>query len=75
MSESGGPNRPHIGSSRCDFAVHRSLKPRLIGRGNRVDVGPSARYNGHVGAGGAEVVKTNLFASNGIVHVVDRVIQ
>ena len=43
--------------------------------GNQMDVGPSARYNGHVGAGGAEVVKTNLFASNGIVHVVDRVIQ
>lgn len=43
--------------------------------GNLVDVGPSARYNGHIGIGGAELVKTNLFASNGVVHVVDRVIQ
>jgi uncharacterized surface protein with fasciclin (FAS1) repeats len=38
-------------------------------------VGPSANLNGHVGAGGAEVVQTNLFASNGIVHVVDRIIR
>ena len=43
--------------------------------GSRVDVGPSARYNGHIGIGGAELVQTNLFASNGVVHVVDRVIQ
>ena len=43
--------------------------------GSTIEVGPSARFNGHVGVGGAEVVKTNLFASNGIVHVVDRVIQ
>lgn len=43
--------------------------------GTTVDVGPSARYDGHVGVGGAEVIKTNLFAANGIVHVVDRVIQ
>jgi len=43
--------------------------------GNSIDVGPSTRYNGQIGVGGAEVIKTNLFASNGIVHVVDRVIQ
>ena len=43
--------------------------------GSTIEVGPSARFNGHVGVGGAEVVKTNLFASNGIVHVVDRIIQ
>ncbi|MGB5736487.1 MAG: fasciclin domain-containing protein [Thiohalocapsa sp.] len=47
---------------------------RTLG-GSTVEVGPSAKYNGHVGIGGAEVVKTNLFASNGIVHVVDNVIQ
>ena len=43
--------------------------------GSTIEVGPSPRLNGHVGVGGAEVVQTNLFASNGIVHVVDRVIQ
>ena len=43
--------------------------------GSTIEVEPSARFNGHVGVGGAEVVKTDLFASNGIVHVVDRVIQ
>jgi uncharacterized surface protein with fasciclin (FAS1) repeats len=44
-------------------------------QGERLSVGASARYNGHVGVGGAEIVKTNLFASNGIVHVVDSVIR
>lgn len=43
--------------------------------GASIDVGPSTRYNGHVGIGGAEVIKTDLLASNGIVHVVDRVIR
>jgi len=43
--------------------------------GGTIEVGPSANLNGHVGAGGAEVVQTNLFASNGIVHVVDRIIR
>jgi uncharacterized surface protein with fasciclin (FAS1) repeats len=43
--------------------------------GSTLDIGPSARFNGHVGVANAEVVKTGLYASNGIVHVVDRVIQ
>jgi uncharacterized surface protein with fasciclin (FAS1) repeats len=43
--------------------------------GSEIPVGPSVAYNGHVGVGGAEVIQSNLFASNGVVHVIDRVIQ
>ncbi|MGD2020374.1 MAG: fasciclin domain-containing protein [Thiohalocapsa sp.] len=43
--------------------------------GTTLDIGPSARFNGHVGVANAEVVKTGLYASNGVVHVIDRVIQ
>jgi uncharacterized surface protein with fasciclin (FAS1) repeats len=43
--------------------------------GSTLDIGPSARFNGHVGVANAEVVKTGLYASNGVVHVIDRVIQ
>lgn len=43
--------------------------------GASIEVGPSANLNGHLGVGGAELVQTNLFAANGIVHVIDRVIQ
>jgi uncharacterized surface protein with fasciclin (FAS1) repeats len=38
-------------------------------------IGPSARFNGHVGVANAEVVNSGLHASNGVVHVIDRVIQ
>lgn len=43
--------------------------------GTIVSVGASNRYNGQVGIGGAEIVKTNLFANNGIVHVVNGLIR
>lgn len=43
--------------------------------GSTLDIGPSARFNGHVGVANAEVVKTGLYAANGVVHVIDRVIQ
>jgi len=40
--------------------------------GSKISVGPSASNSGRVGVGGADVVKSNIFASNGIVHVIDR---
>jgi uncharacterized surface protein with fasciclin (FAS1) repeats len=43
--------------------------------GSTLEIGPSARFNGHVGVANAEVVKTGLYAANGVVHVIDRVIQ
>jgi uncharacterized surface protein with fasciclin (FAS1) repeats len=43
--------------------------------GSELEIGPSARFNGHVGVNNAEVVKTGLYAANGVVHVIDRVIQ
>ena len=43
--------------------------------GEALSIGPSAAAGGHIGVGGAEVVNTNLFAANGVVHVIDRVIQ
>ena len=43
--------------------------------GSTLEIGPSARFNGHVGVGNAEVVNTGLYAANGVVHVIDRVIQ
>lgn len=43
--------------------------------GSTLEIGPSARFNGHVGVANAEVVNTGLYAANGVVHVIDRVIQ
>jgi uncharacterized surface protein with fasciclin (FAS1) repeats len=43
--------------------------------GSELHIGPSARFNGHVGVANAQVVKSGLYASNGVVHVIDRVIQ
>jgi uncharacterized surface protein with fasciclin (FAS1) repeats len=43
--------------------------------GSTLDIGPAARFGGHVGVANAEVVKSGLYASNGVVHVIDRVIQ
>jgi uncharacterized surface protein with fasciclin (FAS1) repeats len=43
--------------------------------GSELAIGPSARFNGHVGVQNAQVIKTGLYASNGVVHVTDRVIQ
>lgn len=40
--------------------------------GDTIAVGPSANSNGHIGFGSAEVVKSNIQAANGIVHVIDR---
>jgi len=40
--------------------------------GDVIAVGPSVSRSGHIGVGDAEVVKSNIFASNGIVHVIDR---
>jgi len=40
--------------------------------GEVIPVGPSASGDGHIGVGGAGVVKSNIMASNGIVHVIDR---
>ncbi|WP_462321409.1 fasciclin domain-containing protein [Halochromatium sp.] len=36
-------------------------------------VGPMASSDGHIGFGGSDLVKSNIHASNGIVHVIDRV--
>ncbi len=43
--------------------------------GSTLEIGPSARFNGHVGVANAEIVNSSLYASNGVVHVIDRVIQ
>jgi len=43
--------------------------------GSMLKVGPTADFNGHVGVANAQVVWTDLHASNGVVHVIDRVIQ
>jgi uncharacterized surface protein with fasciclin (FAS1) repeats len=43
--------------------------------GSNLEIGPSARFNGHVGVANAEVVNSGLYAANGIVHVIDRLIQ
>jgi uncharacterized surface protein with fasciclin (FAS1) repeats len=40
--------------------------------GEMVSVGPSASPDGHIGISGADIVKSNIFATNGIVHVIDR---
>lgn len=43
---------------------------RTLG-GNSIDVGASAKLNGQVGIGDAAIVKSNIIARNGIVHVID----
>jgi uncharacterized surface protein with fasciclin (FAS1) repeats len=43
--------------------------------GSTLDIGPSARFNGHVGVANAEVINSGLYAANGVVHVIDRVIR
>lgn len=45
---------------------------RTIG-GETTAVGPTASINGHIGFGSSNLVKSNIHASNGIVHVIDRV--
>ncbi|MGB5735991.1 MAG: fasciclin domain-containing protein [Thiohalocapsa sp.] len=65
----------HIVPGRYTATDLMEMRQALTLDGSSVAVGPSAQYNGHVGIGGAEIVKTNLFASNGIVHVVDSVIR
>ncbi|NBC47141.1 MAG: fasciclin domain-containing protein [Gammaproteobacteria bacterium] len=41
--------------------------------GSSMPVGPNASVDGHIGFGGSDVIKSNIVASNGIVHVIDRV--
>jgi uncharacterized surface protein with fasciclin (FAS1) repeats len=41
--------------------------------GSRVSVGPGASPDGHIGFGGSDVIQSNIHASNGIVHVLDRI--
>ncbi|NEX16621.1 MAG: fasciclin [Halochromatium sp.] len=36
-------------------------------------VGPMASADGHIGFGGSDLIKSNIHARNGIVHVIDRV--
>jgi uncharacterized surface protein with fasciclin (FAS1) repeats len=43
--------------------------------GSTLDIGPSARFNGQVGVANAEVINAGLYAANGVVHVIDRVIR
>ncbi|MCF7983320.1 MAG: fasciclin domain-containing protein [Thiohalocapsa sp.] len=43
--------------------------------GEMIPVGTSSEAGGHIGVGGAGVVKTNLFAADGVVHVIDRPIM
>lgn len=64
----------HIVPGRYTATDLMQMKQARALDGSSLAVGPSAQFNGSVGVGGAEVVKTNLFAANGIVHVIDRVI-
>lgn len=41
--------------------------------GTSIAVGPTASAGGHIGFGSSDVVQSNLHATNGIVHVIDRV--
>lgn len=43
--------------------------------GKAIKLGPSSDLGGRIAAADAEVVQSNLFAANGVVHVIDRVIQ
>jgi uncharacterized surface protein with fasciclin (FAS1) repeats len=44
---------------------------RTLG-GDMISVGASSATGGNLAAGGAEVVKSNIFAKNGVVHVLER---
>jgi uncharacterized surface protein with fasciclin (FAS1) repeats len=52
----------------------KPLEARAL-NGESLSIGPSSSAGGHIAVGGASVVKTNLFAANGVAHVIDRVIQ
>jgi len=41
--------------------------------GSSTPVGPGASRDGHIGFGSSDVIKTNIHAANGIVHVVDQI--
>ena len=41
--------------------------------GASIAVGPTASRDGHIGFGGSSLTQSNIHASNGIVHVIDRV--
>jgi uncharacterized surface protein with fasciclin (FAS1) repeats len=41
--------------------------------GTSMPVGPNASIDGHIGFNGSDVIKSNIHAANGIVHVIDRV--
>ena len=43
--------------------------------GSQLRIGPSGRFNGHVGIANAEIVQTGLYAANGVVHAIDSVID
>lgn len=45
---------------------------RTIG-GASTAVGPMASADGHIGFGSSDLIKSNIHARNGIVHVIDRV--
>lgn len=65
----------HIIPGRHTAVDLMTMKTSETKAGTIVDIGPSTRYDGQVGIGGAKVIKTDLFAANGIVHVVDHVIE
>lgn len=65
----------HVVPGRLTATDLMSMREATTLGGDSIDVGPSARYNGHIGVGGAKVAKTNLFAANGIVHIVDHAVQ
>lgn len=44
---------------------------RTLG-GDLIPVGATPATGGNLAAGGAEIVKSNIFAKNGVVHVLDR---
>lgn len=43
--------------------------------GDAIKAGPQAMINGNIGVGGATVIQGNLQAANGVVHVVDRMLN
>ena len=59
------------------FTATDLMKPREARtmNGESLSIGPSAAAGGHIGVGGASIIQTNLFAANGVAHVIDRVIQ
>ena len=63
----------HIVPARCSATDLMQMSATRSIDGSSTPVGSGASRDGHSGFGSSDVIKTNIHAANGIVHVVDQI--